>query len=207
MKRELKERDIRWAEEMDNCVRVFGEESEEQRDALFKALEEGDTDMRNGIFDKDTVMKNDLTNRDRIWIDNWRQLRNSLRLTHVEAVNNRTLLESMGKRQKELVEANTKILNWAMKAVSDKKKVPLPQFRISDCVPYTVVPPGLDNYEIPHFFSNPKVVEPEPLAPCRVLSQDATYRTIRPVGAEPREELDPVEAFSTLQSSTSGCYI
>ena len=103
----------------------------------------------------------------------------------MEAVNNRTLLESLGKRQKELVEANTKILSWAMKAVSNKKKVPLPQFRISDRVTYTVVPLGLDNYEIPHFFSNPNIVEPEPLASCRVLPQDATYRTIRPVGAVP----------------------
>ena len=166
---ELKERDIRWAEEMDNCIRVLGEESEEQRDALFNALEERDTDLRNRIVDRDTVLKNDLTNRDRIWIYRWQQLRNSLRLTHVKAVNNRTLLESLGKRQKELVEANTKILNWAMKAVSDKKQVPLPQFRMSNCVPYTVVPLGLDNSEIRHFFSYPSIVEQEPLAPCRVL--------------------------------------
>ena len=126
LKRELKERDIRWAEKMDNCVRVLGEESKEQRDALFNALEERDTDMRNRIVDRDTVLKNDLTNRDRIWIDRWQQLRNSLRLIHVEVVNNRTLLESLGKRQKELVEDNTKILNWAMKAVSNKKQVALP---------------------------------------------------------------------------------
>ena len=121
MKRDLKERDIRWVEEMDNCVRVLGEKSKEQRDTLFKALEERDTDMRNGIVDRDTVLKNDLKNSDRIWIYSWQQLRNSLRLTHVEAVNKRTLLESLGKRQKELIEANTKILNWVMKAVSDKK--------------------------------------------------------------------------------------
>ena len=66
LKRELKERDIRWAEEMDNCVIVLGEESEKQRDALFKPLEEGDIDLRNGIVDRDSFMKNDLTNKDRI---------------------------------------------------------------------------------------------------------------------------------------------
>ena len=155
--------------------------------------------MTNGIADRDTILKNDLTNRDRIWIDSWRKLRNSLILTHMEVVNNRTLLESMGKRQKKLVKANTKILNWVMKAVSDKKKVPLPQFRISNYVPYTIVPPGLDNYEIPHCFSNPNIVEQEPLAPCRVLPQDATYKTIRPAGAEPREELDPVEEVARYE--------
>ena len=117
----------------------------------------------------------------------------------MEAVNNRTLLESLSKSQKELVEANIKILKWAMKAVSDKKKVPQPQFRISDYVPYTVVPPSLDNSEIPHFFSNPNIVEPEPLAPCRVLPQDATYRTIRSVRAEPQEELDLVEEVARYE--------
>ena len=30
-----------------------------------------------------------------------------------------------------------------MKTVSKKKKVPLPQIRISDCVPYTIVPQGV----------------------------------------------------------------
>ena len=40
-----------------------------------------------------------------------------------EQVNNRTLLESLAKRQQELTESNVKILDWAMKTVSSKKKV------------------------------------------------------------------------------------
>ena len=40
--------------------------------------------------------------------------------------NNRTLLESLSIRQRELTENNAKILNWAMKTVSSKNKIPLP---------------------------------------------------------------------------------
>ena len=36
-----------------------------------------------------------------------------------------------------------------MKTVSNKKKVPLPQIRVSDCVPYTIVPPGETNPVLP----------------------------------------------------------
>ena len=64
----------------------------------------------------------------------------SFRLMTYEQVNSRTLLESLAKRQGELTKINVKILGWVMKTVSNKKKVPLPQIRISDCVPYTVVP-------------------------------------------------------------------
>ena len=35
-------------------------------------------------------------------------------------------MESLAKRQRELIESNAKILDWAMKTVSGKKKVPLP---------------------------------------------------------------------------------
>ena len=40
--------------------------------------------------------------------------------------NNRTFLESLAMRQRELTESNAKILGWAMKTVSIKKKIPLP---------------------------------------------------------------------------------
>ena len=41
--------------------------------------------------------------------------------------NNRTFLESLAMRQRELIESNAKILDWAMQTVSNKKKTPLPQ--------------------------------------------------------------------------------
>ena len=50
----------------------------------------------------------------------------SYRLMTHEQVNNRTLMDSLAKRQRELIESNAKILDWAMKIVSGKKKVPLP---------------------------------------------------------------------------------
>ena len=44
-----------------------------------------------------------------------------------------------------------------MKIVSGKKKVPLPQIRISDCIPYTIVPHDVIDPPIP--FSNPNPSE------------------------------------------------
>ena len=76
------------------------------------------------------------------------------RMTY-EKVNNRTLLESLAKRQREVTESNAKILDWAMKTVLNKKKVPLPQIRILDCVPYTVVPPGVTYPILPFLNLNP----------------------------------------------------
>ena len=76
----------------------------------------------------------------------------SFHLMTYEKVNRKTLLESLAKRQRELIESSAKILDWAMKIVSNKKKVSLPQIRISDCVPYTVVPPEETN-PILHFLN------------------------------------------------------
>ena len=79
----------------------------------------------------------------------------SFRLTTYEQVNNRSFLESLAKRQRELTESNAKILDWAIKTVSNKKKVSLPQIRILDCVPYTIVPPGETNLVLPFLNLNP----------------------------------------------------
>ena len=79
----------------------------------------------------------------------------SFRLMAYEKINNRAFLESLAKRQRELTESNAKILDWAMKTVSNKKKVSLPQIRISDCVPYTIVPLGETNPILPFLNPNP----------------------------------------------------
>ena len=81
-----------------------------------------------------------------------------------EIINNMTLLESLVMRQRELTESNVKILDWAMKTVSSKKKIPLPQIQISDCRPYTIVPQGVTDPPIP--YTNPDSVEAGPSAPC-----------------------------------------
>ena len=43
-----------------------------------------------------------------------------------EIINNRTVLESLAMRQQELMESHAKNLDWAMKTMSNKKKIPLP---------------------------------------------------------------------------------
>ena len=92
------------------------------------------------IRDRDNALKACLESRDKNWLNNLAHCRESFRLMTYEQVNNRTLLESLARRQRELTENNAKILDWAMKTVSSKKKVPLPQIKISNCVPYTIVP-------------------------------------------------------------------
>ena len=64
----------------------------------------------------------------------------SFRVMSFEIVNNKTLLESLAMRQQELTESNAKIIDWVMKIVSSKKKIPLPQIRILDSRPYTILP-------------------------------------------------------------------
>ena len=50
----------------------------------------------------------------------------SFRLMRYEIKNNWTLLESLVMRHRELMESNAKILYWALKTVSNKKKIALP---------------------------------------------------------------------------------
>ena len=102
-----------------------------------------------------------------------------------EQVKNKTLLESVAKRQRELTESNAKILDWAMKTVSGKKKVSLPQIRISYYVPYTIVPQDVTDPSIPFSNLNPK--EETPSEPCKSPSQNKTSSAIG------KKELTPVE--------------
>ena len=73
-----------------------------------------------------------------------------------------------------------------MKRVSNKKKVLLPQIRISDCVPYTVVPQGVTN--LPISFSNPNPEEERPSEPCKEPTQNET-----PSATRKKKELTQVE--------------
>ena len=52
-----------------------------------------------------------------------------------------------------------------MKTVSNKKKVSLPQIKISDCVPYMIVPPGETNPILPYL--NPNPAREGPSEPCK----------------------------------------
>ena len=92
------------------------------------------------LEDRDNALKACLESRDKNWLNSLVHCKESFCLMTYEQVNNRTLLESLAKRQRGLIESNAKILDWAMKTISSKKKVPLPQIKISDSVPYTIVP-------------------------------------------------------------------
>ena len=72
-----------------------------------------------------------------------------------------------------------------MKTVSGKKKVSLPQIRIFNRIPYTIVPQDVINPPIPFFNLNPG--GEIPFVPCKAPSQNKTSGTIR------RKELSPVE--------------
>ena len=115
-------------------------------------------------------------------------------------------MESLTKRQCELIESNAKILDWAMKTISSKKKVPLPQIRISDCIPYTIVPP--DVTDPPIHFSNPNLGGEIHFVPCRAPPQNKTYGTIRKEELTPEEEVEEYskkEASKEKSSKTSKC--
>ena len=131
------------------------------------------------IRDRDNALKACLELRDKNWLNNLAHCREIFRLMTYEQVNNRTLLESLAKRQQELTKSNAK------KTVSSKKKVPLPQIRISDRVPYTIVLQGVENPPIPFSNLNPK--EEMPSEPCKALVQNKTPSAIG------KKELTPVE--------------
>ena len=78
-------------------------------------------------------------------------------------------------RQQELTESNAKIIDWGMKIVSNKKKIPLQQIRISDCRPYTIVPQGVTDPPIP--YTNPYLVGAGPSAPCTEIKKNKTPST------------------------------
>ena len=124
------------------------------------------------LEDRDNALKACLESMDKNWLNSLALCKESFHLMTCEQVNNRTLLESLAKRQRELTESNAKILDWAMKTVLSKKKVPLPQIRISDCVSYTIVPQGVTNPLIP--FSNPTSEEERSSEPCKAPVQNKT---------------------------------
>ena len=72
-----------------------------------------------------------------------------------------------------------------MKTISSKKKVPLSQIRILDCVPYTIVPQGVTNPPIP--FSNVTPEEERSFELCKAPVQNKTP------SATGKKELSPVE--------------
>ena len=142
------------------------------------------------LEDRDNALKACLESRDNNWLNSLAHCKQSFCLMTYEKVNNRTLLESLAEKQRELIESNAKILDWVMKTISNKKKVPLPQIRISDCMPYIIVPQGVTNRPIP--FSNPDLKEERPSKPCKALAQNKTPN------ATEKSELTLVEKLKNI---------
>ena len=103
-------------------------------------MEKRDTEWRTVVRDKDNALKASMDSRDNNFMNSLGHCKQSFRLMRYEIINNRTLMESLATRQRQLTERNAKILDWAMKKMSSKKKIPQPQIQILDCRPYTIVP-------------------------------------------------------------------
>ena len=114
-----------------------------------------------------------------------------------EVKNNKTLLESLAMRQRELTKSNAKILDWAMTIDSIKKNIPLPQIQISYCRPYTIVPQGVTDPPIP--YTNPNSIGTGTSTPCTETQKDKTHRTLVKKGHTPVEE---VEEYLRMEAVT-----
>ena len=134
----MEERDAKWREELRVRDVAFREESEMQEYDLCKMLER-----------RDQNMKEALVQRDQEWLNSLHYYSESLRLMTQEQINIRGTMESLGKKKYDLKKENAEILDWAIKTISGKKKVQLPQINISDYVPYIIVPPNVQNVNIP----------------------------------------------------------
>ena len=60
---------------------------------------------------RDKSIKEALESRDREWLNSLQHCRDSLRLNTQELIKNKCMLESIGKRQCELVKSNADILD------------------------------------------------------------------------------------------------
>ena len=134
----MQERGAMWREELRVRYEILWEESGKLEHNLCTMLAA-----------RDSSMKKALEARDVGWLNNLQHYKDSLRLNTQELINNKCTLDSIGKRQFELVKSNSDILDWAMKTVISKKKVPLPNIQISDYVPYTIVPKDVNDPFIP----------------------------------------------------------
>ena len=116
------------------------------------------------LRDRDNALKVSMDSRDNNCMNSLEHCDQSFCMLSYDVRNNRTLLESLAMRQRELTESNAKILDWAMKTISKKKKIPLPQIRILDCRPYSIIPQGVTNPLIP--YTNLESIGADTSTPC-----------------------------------------
>ena len=161
MRQEMKERDDQLKTQLQLKDEYFDKELKrryqnledalKKRDEEWRAeIERRDIEWRTVLRDRDNALKASMDSRDNNCMNNLGHCQQSFRMMSFEVKNNRTLLESLSLRQRELSESNAKILDCAMKTLSNKKKNPLPQIQILDCRPYIVVPQGVTDLSIPY---------------------------------------------------------
>ena len=144
-----------------------------------------DQNLEDALRKRDEELRGELEKRDQYWLNSMGHMKQSFRLMTYEQINNRAFLESLAKRQIELTKSNAKFFDWAMKTVSNKKKVSLPQIRISNYVPYTIVPQGETNPVLP--FLNPNPVREGPFEPYKEPVKN------KAPGVKKKKELIPIE--------------
>ena len=83
-----------------------------------------------------------------------------------------------------------------METVSSKKKIPLPQIRISDYRPYTIVPHGVTDPPIP--YTNLDSVGAGPSAPCTETHKNKTPRTS---GKKELTLIEEVEEYLRMEAA------
>ena len=74
---------------------------------------------------RDKGIQDSFVSRDKAWMNSLHSCSESFRLITQEQINIRATLELVCKRQYELTKGNAQILDWPMKTVLGKKKVPL----------------------------------------------------------------------------------
>ena len=142
-------------------------------------LRRRDQNLEDALRKRDEEWRGELEKRDQYWLNSMGHMKQIFRQMTYEQVNNRAFHKS---------ESNAKILDWAKKTVSNKKKVSLPQIRISDCVPYTIVPPGETNPVLP--FLNPNPAREGPYEPCKEPVKNKAPGVKKKKGLTPIEEVE-----------------
>ena len=154
MKQEMKERD--------NQLKLQLQLRDEYMEA---ELRRRDKNLKDALKKRDEEWIAELEKRDQYLLNSMAHCKQSFQLMTYDKVNNRAFLESLAKRRRELIGSNAKILDWTMKTISNKRKVSFPQIRITNYVPYTIVPPGETNPVLP--FLNPNPNKERPSKPCK----------------------------------------
>ena len=151
-----------------------------------------DAEWRTVLSDRDSALMESMDSRDNNCKNSLEHYKQSFHMMSYDFKNNRTFLESLAMRQRELTESNAEILDWAMKIASNNKKIPLPQIRISGCRPYTILPQGVTEPSIPYTYLNSIGV-----SPCAPYKETKKYKPTNTLG---KKELTPEEELQGIKN-------